>query len=150
MEPEAEWMRQCLEWARRAAAEGEVPVGAMVVREAVVLGVGWNRTEQLADPSAHAEVIALRRASARVGNHRLGGATLVVTLEPCTMCVGALLEARVDRVVWGIDDAARGAISLGVVERLARWPGKLPHWRGGVESEACLGVLQQYFEERRS
>src|SRR5262245_64350789 len=107
--PWLRWMQRALEHADRAAAEGEVPVGAVIVRDDELLGEGWNRTEQLNDPTAHAEILALRRATAVVRNHRLGGATLVTTLEPCVMCFGALLESRVGTVVYGAPDPLRGA-----------------------------------------
>jgi tRNA(adenine34) deaminase len=93
----APWMARALACADRAAAEGEIPVGAIVVRDGELLGEGWNRTEQLNDPTAHAEILALRRATALVRNHRLTGAALVTTLEPCVMCFGALLESRIGR-----------------------------------------------------
>ena len=93
------WMEQALERARRAEAEGEVPVGAVLVKEGELVGEGWNRPIASCDPTAHAEIQALRDASERLGNYRLPGTTLYVTLEPCPMCVGAMIHARVERVV---------------------------------------------------
>src|SRR5512144_990146 len=94
-------MRRALEWAQRAAAAGEVPVGAVVVRDGLVLGEGANQPIGSHDPTAHAEIVALRAAALGAGNYRLPGATLYVTIEPCTMCAGALIHARVDRLVFG-------------------------------------------------
>src|SRR5262249_47385906 len=106
------WMARALACADRAAAEGEIPVGAVIVRDGELLGEGWNRTEQLNDPTAHAEILALRRATALARNHRLTGAALITTLEPCVMCFGALLESRIAIVVSGADDPLRGALPL--------------------------------------
>ena len=102
-------MREAIALAGRAQAEGEVPVGALVVRDGAVLGEGWNRPIATHDPTAHAEILALRAAAARVGDYRLGGATLYVTLEPCPMCAAAMAHARIDRVVFGAWDPRQGA-----------------------------------------
>ena len=102
------FMTHALELARRAEAEGEVPVGALLVREGEIIGEGWNRPIGAHDPTAHAEVQALRDAGSRVGNYRLPGSTLYVTLEPCPMCASALIHARVDRVVFGAHDPKGG------------------------------------------
>src|SRR5687768_17520263 len=122
--PWTRWMARALDGARRAAAEGEIPIGAVVVRGDELLGEGWNRTEALSDPAAHAELIALRRASARARNWRLPGATLVTTLEPCLMCFGALLEARIATLVIGAADSQRGATGLWKSGHLSRYPVK--------------------------
>jgi len=103
------WMNEALALARRAGDEDEVPVGAVVVREGKVIGSGWNRNIGLHDPSAHAEVIAMRDAGLTLGNYRLTGCTLYVTLEPCMMCAGAMIHARLDRIVYGADDPKTGA-----------------------------------------
>ncbi|HCU53370.1 MAG TPA: tRNA adenosine(34) deaminase TadA [Gammaproteobacteria bacterium] len=102
-------MRQALDLAARAEAEGEVPVGALVVRDDTIIGLGWNRPIAAHDPTAHAEIQALRDAAGRVGNYRLNGATLYVTLEPCPMCAGAMIQARLERLVYGAKDIRFGA-----------------------------------------
>jgi len=106
---DARWMRRALALASRAEAAGEVPVGAVVVCGDELVGEGWNRTIKLNDPTAHAEIVALRAAGRRLGNYRLPGCTLYVTLEPCCMCAGAMIHARLDRVVYGAPDPKTGA-----------------------------------------
>jgi pyrimidine deaminase RibD-like protein len=101
------WMERAMELARRAEAEGEVPVGAVVANETGLLGEGWNRNISLSDPSAHAEILALREAGLRLNNYRLPGCVLYVTLEPCAMCVSAAIHARLDRLVWAVLTACR-------------------------------------------
>jgi tRNA(adenine34) deaminase len=103
------WMRQALRLAERAEEEGEVPVGAVVVIDEALIAEGWNRTINTCDPTGHAEIIALRAAANCVGNYRLPGSTLYVTLEPCVMCAGAIVQARVSRLVYGAADAQAGA-----------------------------------------
>lgn len=103
-------MRRALELAAQAAAEGDVPVGAVVVHEGAIIGEGRNTRERDADPTGHAEIVALREAAARLGRWRLDGCTLVVTLEPCTMCAGAVVSSRVDRLVFGAWDDKAGAV----------------------------------------
>ncbi|RMG30776.1 MAG: nucleoside deaminase, partial [Gammaproteobacteria bacterium] len=107
MEDDLSWMQRALEWARRAQADGEVPVGAVLVREGKVLAEAGNRPIGLNDPTAHAEILALRQAARREGNYRLPGTTLYVTLEPCLMCTGALVHARVARLVFAARDNLR-------------------------------------------
>jgi len=143
------WMRRALACAERAGAEGEVPVGAVVVRDGELLGEGFNRTEQLNDPSAHAEILALRRAAARARNHRLGGAALVTTLEPCVMCFGALLESRISIVVFGAPDPLRGAIPLWKSGALSRYPVKDLVVVEGVAEAECAARLRAWFAARR-
>ena len=109
LETDERFMRRALELAARAEADGEVPVGALVVLGGEVIGEGWNRPVTTCDPSAHAEIVALRAAAARLGNYRLTGATLYVTLEPCPMCAGAMVHARIARVVYGAPDPIAGA-----------------------------------------
>lgn len=143
-------MGLALEEARAAAAEGEIPVGAVVLDPAwQVLAVGRNRREVDADPLAHAEVVALRAAALALGSWRLDGCTLVVTLEPCAMCAGALVQARVARLVLGAWDPRAGAVgSLFDVVRDAR----LPHRAevvAGVRAAECAEVLQTFFSSRR-
>lgn len=143
------WMRRALRLARRAARAGEVPVGAVVVRDGKLLGAAANAPIGRHDPSAHAEVLALRRAASRCGNYRLPGATLYVTLEPCIMCVGAIVQARVARVVFGAPDPRAGAVQT--VFQVLDHPA-LNHraaWTGGVEAEASASLLQEFFRARR-
>jgi len=143
-------MRLALEQAVLTAASDDVPVGAIVVdADGEVVGVGCNARELTGDPTAHAEVLALRAASAAVGTWRLSGCTLVVTLEPCTMCAGALVLARVSRVVFGASDPKAGAVgSLWDVVRDRRLNHR-PEVVGGVLAQECGSVLRDFFEGRR-
>jgi tRNA(adenine34) deaminase len=144
------WMERALDLARRAAAEGEVPIGAVVVRRGELLGEGWNRSEALVDPAAHAELVALRRAAARAGNWRLSDAALVVTLEPCLMCFGALLEARIGTLVVGAGDSRRGAMGLWKSGHLSRYPARPLTVVEGVLAPRCQALLQEWFAQRRN
>jgi tRNA(adenine34) deaminase len=143
-------MGEALDEARAALATGDVPVGAVVVDErGERIGSGRNEREATGDPLAHAEVVALRSAAAARGSWRFDGCTLVVTLEPCTMCAGAVLAARVPRLVFGAWDEKAGAV--GSVYDVLR-DGRVPHRTevvAGVEAEACAGLLRAFFEERR-
>jgi tRNA(adenine34) deaminase len=146
---DSEFMRRALLLAQRAAEEGEVPVGALLVLDNEVIGEGWNRPIASRDPTAHAEIVALRAGASALGNYRLGGATLYATLEPCVMCMGAVLNARVTRVVFGAWDAKAGA--CGSVIDLPREP-RLGHGLdvfGGVCSEEAAALLRKFFESRR-
>lgn len=146
---DAHWMGLALARARDAAAAGEVPVGAVVVKDGALLATGRNSPVATHDPSAHAEVNALRAAAAAVGNYRLDGCTLYVTLEPCAMCSGAMLHARLARVVYGAADPRTGA--AGSVVDLFAQPLLNHHTRvtAGVAAEACGAMLQDFFRERR-
>jgi tRNA(adenine34) deaminase len=144
------YMARALDLARRAAQEGEVPVGAVLVRDGAVIGQGWNRPIAAADPTAHAEIQALRDAARRVGNYRLPGSTLYVTLEPCVMCAGAIVHARVERVVYGAPDPKAGA--CGSVFRLLPSDCRFNHrtdCSGGVLADACAETLRAFFRARR-
>ncbi len=144
-----EFMRQAIALARRAEQAGEVPVGALLVIGGQVVGEGWNQPITAHDPTAHAEIIALRAAATRMRNYRLEDATLYVTLEPCAMCAGAILNARLARVVFGAWDLKAGA--CGSVFDLPREP-RVAHRLdvfGGVCSEKCSELLRQFFEVRR-
>ena len=144
-------MRLALEQARQPWAQGEVPVGAVVFNtEEECIGQGYNRTITDSDPTAHAEIVALRRAAASSGNYRLPGATVYVTLEPCAMCLGAMLHARIARVVYGAPDPKTGACG-GVID-LAAEPRLNHHTQvtGGVLAEECGDLLRQFFRSRRS
>lgn len=143
------WMRHALNLASRAAQTGEVPVGALVVLDGQIIGEGGNAPIASADPTAHAEIAALRDAARRLGNYRLPGATLYVTLEPCAMCAGAMLHARVSRVVFGAPDPKTGAAGS-VIDLFAEQ--RLNHHavvRGGVLQEECAALLRGFFAARR-
>lgn len=146
---DARWMREALVEARRALAAGEVPIGAVVVWEGEAIGRGHNAPIGQQDPTAHAEVLALREAALKAGNYRLAGTTLYATVEPCPMCCGAALQARVERVVFGAADSKAGAaVSL---YRLLEDP-RLSHRaevRGGVLAEECGALLRAFFESQR-
>jgi len=142
-------MRAALVEARRATEHGDVPVGAIVVRDGVVIATAGNQREQLNDPSAHAEVLALRAAAAHLGTWRLDDCTLYVTLEPCVMCAGAIINARVGTVVFGAPDLKAGA--LGSLYNIAADP-RLNHEpvvRHGVLAEESASLLHEFFSERR-
>ncbi len=143
------WMRQALALADRAEAAGEVPVGAVLVRDGEVVGEGWNRPIGTHDPTAHAEIEALRDAARRLANYRLPGTTLYVTLEPCAMCAGAILHARVARVVFGARDPKGGAAGS-VFDLLGT--DRLNHRvevTAGVLAEESAQRLQAFFQSRR-
>jgi len=142
-------MRRALRLAERAASAGEVPVGAVLVLNGEVAGEGFNASISRADPSAHAEIQALRDAATRAGNYRLPGSTLYVTLEPCAMCIGAMFHARVTRVVFGAADPKTGA--AGSVLDLFAEPRLNHHARvcGGVLAEECGALLREFFAGRR-
>jgi tRNA(adenine34) deaminase len=142
-------MNHALQLAERARSQGEVPIGAVVVRGGELLGEGWNQTELLADPSAHAEMQALRRAAALAANYRLPKSVLVTTLEPCLMCFGAILEARVSQLVVGAMDSQRGALRLWEAGLLERYPAADFAWHEGVEAVACRDLLKRYFRDKR-
>lgn len=142
-------MLEALRGARRALEAGEVPVGAIVVRDGKIIGRGFNRNLSDSDPTAHAEVVALRDAGRTIGNHRLGDCELFVTIEPCAMCAGALIHARVERLIYGADDPKAGAVHSMV--RVLNHPG-LNHRievRGGVLAGSCSEILQEFFRRRR-
>jgi tRNA(adenine34) deaminase len=143
------WMQHCLAEAAAAAAEGEVPVGAIVVQRDEIIGRGHNAPIRLHDPTAHAEVLALRAAATALGNYRLPDAELFVTVEPCAMCVGAMFHARIKRVVFGCADAKAGA--LGSIVDLASNPALNHHLtvRSGILADAAREQLQQFFATRR-
>lgn len=143
------WMQHALALARNAVAMGEVPVGAVVVRDGVVLGEGWNRPIVDHDPTAHAEIVALRAAARAAGNYRLPGTTLYVTLEPCLMCTGAMVHARVERLVFGAYDAKRGAAGSQFDAFAAPGLNHRVTVTGGVLADACAALLQEFFRQRR-
>ncbi|HEX3093224.1 MAG TPA: tRNA adenosine(34) deaminase TadA [Candidatus Angelobacter sp.] len=146
---DAAWMELALEQAALAAAAGEVPVGALVIKDGEIVGRGHNRNLLDDDPTAHAEIVALRQAAARLGNHRLTGCTMVATIEPCAMCAGALIHARIARLVYGASDPKAGA--AGSVLQIINHPG-LNHKMevtSGVLTGKCSAVLQDFFRQKR-
>jgi tRNA(adenine34) deaminase len=146
---DADYMREAQALAAAAAAAGEVPVGAVVVKDGEIVGRGWNRPIGSNDPTAHAEIVALREAAARLGNYRLPGCELYVTLEPCAMCVGAMLHARLARVVFGASDPKTGACGGALA---LSGEAKLNHqtaFEGGLLAEECGAILRRFFAERR-
>lgn len=146
---DADWMQAALTLASQAATAGEVPVGAVLIQDDKLLAEGWNRPIASHDPTAHAEVMALRAAGQSLGNYRFPGTTLYVTLEPCLMCVGAIVHARVSRLVFGAFDPKSGAVTTclqgfeapGLNHRVAS--------TGGVLAEECGNILKQFFRTRR-
>ena len=150
MTDDARWMREALDEARSALDAGEVPVGAIIVRGGVVVGRGANRTIRDADASAHAEMLAIRAASVAVGDWRLSDCSMYVTLEPCAMCAGAIVLARVDRVVFGAwDDKAGMAGSVGDLLRHPKLNHR-PEVQAGVMGEESAELLRAFFRERRA
>ena len=143
------FMAEALRLAQRALEAGEVPVGALVVQNGNIIGRGWNCNIKDSDPSAHAEIMALREAGANVGNHRLGDCELFVTIEPCAMCAGAIVHARLRRLVFGADDPKAGAVHS--VMSVLNHP-KLNHKievQSGVLAGKCQEILQEFFRSRR-
>jgi tRNA(adenine34) deaminase len=144
------WMEEALRAAQRALEAGEVPVGAVVVHAGLIVGRGWNRNLTDSDPTAHAEIMALRQAGTNLGNHRLGDCELFATIEPCPMCAGALVHARLKRLVYGADDPKAGAVHS--VMEVLNHP-QLNHRtevRGGVLAGRCAELLQEFFRSRRA
>lgn len=148
-EDDERWMREALRGAREARARDEVPIGACVVRDDVLLAVAGNRTRTDCDPAGHAEIVALREAARLVGNYRLTGATLYATIEPCAMCAGALVQARIKCLVYGADDERAGAVRS--IFRVCD-ESSLNHrieWRAGVLETECRALMQDFFRARR-
>jgi len=142
-------MEEALRAAQRALEMGEVPVGAVVVCDGKIVGSGWNRNIDDSDPSAHAEILALREAGANLGNHRLGECALFVTIEPCAMCAGAAVHARIKRLIYGADDPKAGAVQS--VLQVLNHP-QLNHKmevQSGVLAGRCAELLQTFFKNRR-
>ena len=143
------WMNEALLLARRAGLEQEVPIGAVVVKGGEIVGRGFNRNISLNDPSAHAEILAMRDAGKALGNHRLPGCSLYVTLEPCPMCVGAMIHARLERVIYGADDPKTGA--AGGRFDLLRHPGHnhVVNVTRACLAKECSTLLKDFFRKRR-
>lgn len=144
------WMHQALSLAKTAADNGEVPVGAVLVLDEKIIGQGWNQPIKNSDPTAHAEIIALREGAKALENYRLINSTLYVTLEPCAMCVGAIVHARVQRVVFGAYDLKSGAVSSVLQLHEAKAFNHRVQYEGGILSQECGKLLSKFFKERRS
>jgi tRNA(adenine34) deaminase len=143
------FMTRALELAHEAQRAGEVPVGAVIVKDGAIVGEGWNRPIGTSDPTAHAEIIALRDAARRLGTYRLLDTTLYVTLEPCPMCAGAMVHARVKRLVYAATDPRAGA--AGTIFNIVQHP-SLNHrieYEAGLMGEACGAMLRAFFQGRR-
>ena len=148
-ETDLRWMRHALQLAERAKTLGEVPVGAVLVKNDELVAEGWNQPIASHDPSAHAEMVAMRAAAQVLKNYRLNDLTLYVTLEPCVMCAGAIIHARLSRLVFGADDAKAGAVRS-VYDVIAQ--PRLNHrldWTGGVLADECGAVLTTFFKNKR-
>lgn len=143
------WMEQALALAREAEKNNEVPVGAILVKDEQCIATGYNKTISDCDPSAHAEIIVLRNAAKQLGNHRLTGTTLYVTLEPCIMCAGAMIQARIERLVYAAQDPRAGAVDS--VFQTLQHPqlNHCIHSTSGIFSERSAILLRQFFQRRR-
>lgn len=144
-----QWMRRALNLADRAANEGEVPVGAVLVSDGRIIGEGWNQVIGANDPTAHAEVVALRDAAAALGNYRLPGSTLYVTLEPCTMCAGALIHARISALVFAASEPRAGVVCSMSQLLDEPWYNHTVSWKGGVLAQESSQRLSDFFKARR-
>ena len=142
-------MMHAISLAHRAQSEGEVPVGAVVVRDGEVVGEGWNQNITLNDPSAHAEIVAMREAGQKLKNHRLPGCVLYVTLEPCAMCVGAMVHARLDRVVFGALDPKTGALGGAYSLPATHSHNHVLEFQGGLMADDASDLLKAFFKARR-
>ena len=148
-ESDDDWMQQALELARMAEAKGEVPVGALIVSGNSVIGQGFNRPISASDPTAHAEIIALRDAATRLNNYRMPGTTLYVTLEPCMMCAGAMVHARIDRLVYGASDPKTGVIDSHQQVFQQQTVNHRIAVTSGIMAEECGAMLSTFFRKRR-
>ena len=148
-ESDLEFMRAALEEARTAAERGEVPIGAILVREGKIIARAYNRTLTDNDPTAHAEMVAIRAAAQTVGNHRLNGTSLYVTVEPCAMCAGALIQARVARLIYGCAEQKGGAVRtcFQILDHPA--VNHRVEVTSGILAEECVAVMQEFFAQRR-
>lgn len=146
---DAEYMQRALELAREAARNGEVPVGAVLVLDGEILGEGFNQPISSSDPTAHAEIMALRDAARRAGNYRLPGSVLYVTLEPCTMCVGAIVHARVERLVFATREPRAGVVCSQGADLDRAFYNHRVRWEEGLLAQESAELLQDFFRARR-
>lgn len=144
-----DWMRHAIRLAQRAEQQGEVPVGALLVHQDRCIAEGWNQPIQANDPTAHAEIVALRTAGQALQNYRLVETTLYVTLEPCVMCMGAIAHARVKRLVFGAFDPKRGAVCHALQLSDTPFLNHRVDWQGGVLEQDCSEILTDFFKARR-
>lgn len=144
-----DWMRHAIRLAERAEQQGEVPVGAVMVYQNQVIAEGWNQPIQQNDPSAHAEIVAIRAAGVALNNYRLLDCTLYVTLEPCIMCLGAITNARINRLVFGAYDDKRGAICSALKLSEAKFLNHHCDWRGAILQDTCAKLLSDFFKAKR-
>ena len=149
MTADTEFMRRALELARLARDRGEVPVGAVVVLDGQVIGEGFNQPIGASDPTAHAEIVALRDAASRIGNYRLSGASMYVTIEPCQMCVGAMVHARIARLVFGTREPKAGAIESAMQAHDHPALNHRMTAEGGMLEDECRELIQEFFRSRR-
>jgi tRNA(adenine34) deaminase len=150
LQPHDHWMRFALDLARQAFEEGEVPVGTVIVHDSRIIGTGYNQREQLGDPTAHAEMIAITQAAEELGSWRLENCTLYCTLEPCPMCAGAIVQARISTVIYGATDPKAGACHT--LFQITNDP-RLNHRAvvlGGVMQDECRSLLQDFFAQQRA
>lgn len=148
-EIDEQWMRYAIRLAQRAARQGEVPVGAVLVKEGCCLAESWNAPIQNHDPTAHAEILAIRQAGLVERNYRLVDSTLYVTLEPCVMCMGAISHARIKRLVFGAFDPKRGAVCSALSLADTTFLNHKIDWRGGLFEAACADLLNEFFRLKR-
>lgn len=144
-----QWMRYAIRLAQRAEDQGEVPVGAVLVKDGLSIAEGWNAPLQSHDPTAHAEVMAIRKAGIVLENYRLIDSTLYVTLEPCVMCMGAISQARIKRLVFGAFDPKRGAVCHALHLAEADFLNHKVAWQGGVLEHECAALLTDFFKAKR-
>jgi len=143
------WMRHAIRLAQRAEDEGEIPVGALLVKENQLIAEGWNRSISYCDPTAHAEIIAIRKAGQVLNNYRLIDTTLYVTLEPCVMCMGAISHSRIQRLVFGAYDPKRGAVCHALNLSNAAFLNHTVNWKGGVLEIETSRLLSDFFRAKR-
>ncbi len=146
---DTDFMRAAIAEAEKARDSGEIPVGAVLTLSGDIIGQGFNRTVQDCDPSAHAEVVAIRQAAKRSENYRLNGATIYVTLEPCAMCVGAMIQARVQRLVFGAYDPKAGAVGSVLDLSESKELNHRVEVNGGLLEEECASILKAFFKTKR-
>ncbi len=145
-----DWMRLALEQAQKAMISDEVPIGAVIVHNGQIIGIGYNQKEKDQDPTAHAEILAIRRAAEKIGHWRLTEAVLYVTLEPCPMCAGAIVQSRIKQLVYGASDPKGGAIESVInLLNVNYWNHKVEVIAGVLEEE-CSALLRKFFQEKRS
>ncbi|MDD5215106.1 MAG: tRNA adenosine(34) deaminase TadA [Methylococcales bacterium] len=143
------WMRYAIRLAQRAQDLGEVPVGAVLIKNEKVVAEGWNQVIKMHDPSAHAEIVAIRQAGSEIENYRLIDTTLYVTLEPCVMCMGAIAQARIQRLVFGAFDEKRGCVCNALALSNAPFLNHHVQWQGGILEDTCSQLLKDFFAARR-